>query len=224
MNSAEPPPGDFIVYGAAGTGSVMVEATLTLLGLPYRVVERRPHKDQADADALAALNPLRQVPSLVLPSGELMTESAAILIWLADAHPRSRLSPAVDAPERPAFLRWMSFVATQIYALYWVRDDLSRLAADKAHEPVIRARTTERIAVCWAQMEQQVSPGRYLLGEALTVLDLYVTVISRWGPRRARFYDLAPRMGDVVRRIDADPRLAELWAARFPFSAGWEGP
>lgn len=213
---------DYAVHGAAGTGSVIVEAALILLGLPYRVVERQPHRDQADAEALAALNPLRQVPALVLPSGELMTESEAILIWLADAHPQGRLSPGLDAPERPAFLRWMSYVATQIYALYWIRDDLSRLAADKAHEPVIKARTTERIAECWALMERQITPGRYLLGEDLSVLDLYVTVISRWGPRRRRFYDLAPRMGEVVRKVDADPRLAALWAARFPFSEGWE--
>jgi GST-like protein len=72
-------------------------------------------------------------------------------------------------------------------------------------------------------MEAQVNPGRYLLGDDLGVLDLYVTVISRWAPRRRRFYDLAPRMGEVVRRVDADPRLADLWSRRFPFVDGWEG-
>ena len=62
-----------------------------------------------------------------------------------------------------------------------------------------------------------------LLGDTLSVLDLYVTVISRWGPRRRRFYEVAPRLGEVARRIDTDPRLAELWAARFPSVEGWEG-
>ncbi len=41
--------------------------------------------------------------------------------------------------------------------------------------------------------------------------------------RRRRFYAVAPRMGKVVRRVDAEPRLAALWAARFPFTDGWEG-
>jgi len=214
----------YVVHGAAGSGSVMVEAALTLLGLPYQVVERAPYDKPADAEALAGLNPMRQVPALVLPSGELMTESAAILIWLADAHPQGRLSPAAHAPERPAFLRWMAYVAAQIYALYWVRDDPSRLAVDKPHEAVIKARTAERIAHCWAQMEPQVSPGRYLLGDEISVLDLYVTVVSRWGPRRRRFYEVAPRMGEVVRRVDAEPRLGAFWAERFPFEAGWEEP
>ena len=212
----------YVVYGAAGYGSVMVEAALTLLNLPYRVVERKPDESAEDAEAMGALNPLRQVPALVTPAGELITESAAMLIWLADAHPQGRLAPALDAPGRAQFLRWMAYVSAQIYALYWIRDDPSRLAADKAHEAVIQARIVERITHCWTQMEAQIAPGRYLAGEALSVLDLYVAVVSRWGPRRRRFYAVAPRMGEVVRRVDADPRLADFWAERFPFAAGWE--
>ena len=121
----------FVVYGARGSGSVPVEATLRLLGLPYEVIEREAWKP-ADSELMAPINPLRQVPALILPSGELFTESAAMLIWLADLYPQARLSPAPDDPKRPAFLRWMSFVSSQIYSLYWVRDDPSRLAADKA--------------------------------------------------------------------------------------------
>jgi len=216
--------GEYVVFGAAGSGSVPVEAALTLIGAPYRVVELPVWEDEAAADEMAKVNPMRQAPALVLPSGELMTESAAILIWLADAYPKARLGPAVDSPLRPRFLRWMSFIASQVYALYWIRDDLSRLAADKAHEPVLLERTAERIRHCWAVMEAQVAPaGRYLLGEDLSVLDLYLAVVSRWGPRRKAFYAAAPRLSEVVRRVDAEPRLQALWAERMPFSPGWEG-
>jgi GST-like protein len=71
-------------------------------------------------------------------------------------------------------------------------------------------------------MEAGLAPGRYLLGDQLTVLDLYVAVVSRFRPRRERFYAAAPRMGEVVRRLDADPRLADLWARRYPFAQGWD--
>ena len=213
----------YVVYGAAGTGSVPVEAALTLLGLPYRLAEEVMWDDKGTTDALAAVNPMRQVPALLLPGGELMTESAAILTWLADDHPEARLAPTMAQVTRPAFLRWMSFCSAAIYALYWIRDDPSRIADTEAGQILARERTAERILACWRIMEAQVSPDRYLLGDDLTVLDLYVTVMSRWAPRRRRFYEAAPKMAKVVRRVDADPRLAKLWAERFPFSEGWEG-
>jgi len=216
--------GDYRVYGAAGSGSVPVEAALTLIGAPYDVVERATWKDGAQAQAMAAVNPMRQVPALVLPSGELLTESAAILMHLAEAHPDARLAPVVGAPMRPAYLRWMSFISAQVYALFWIRDDPSRLTDDPAQAAAIKARTAQRIADCWRIMGEQVQPaGRFLLGDEIGVLDLYLAVVSRWGPRRKAFYAAAPNLAAPVRAVDAEPRLAALWAERFPFTEGWEG-
>jgi GST-like protein len=208
----------YVVYGQKGTGSVPVEATLLLLGEPYELLQpaqsENPQAGDLDAEAMARVNPMQQLPALVLPNGELMTESAAILIHLADSHPAAHMAPVPDDPRRPAFLRWMVFVAAQIYGQVWARDDLSRLAADEAHKPVIRERTAERMAYCWRIMDAQVSPGRYILGEDFSVLDLYVTVVSHWGPRRPRFYQEAPKIAEVVRRVDRDPRLEKFWAER----------
>ncbi|RYF92896.1 MAG: glutathione S-transferase family protein [Caulobacteraceae bacterium] len=213
----------FTLYGAAGSGSVPVEATLTLLGLPYALVEAPAwEKDAAVQATIARVNPMRQIPALVLPGGYVMTESAAILTWLADRHPGSGLAPGVDDAKRPAFLRWMSFVSASIYAHYWLRDDPSRLARTAEAQDYLLRRSTRRIADCWAMMDAQVSPGRYILGDTLTVLDLYVTVVSRFRPRRQVFYDRAPKMAEVVKRVDADPRLTAFWAERYPFDAGWD--
>jgi GST-like protein len=219
---------DYLVYGAKGSGSTAVEAALTLIGAPYEVVERAPFDSAADAAALAPVNPMRQVPALVLPSssghgGELMTESAAILIHLAERHPEASLAPTAESPLRPRFLRWMSFISAQIYALYWIRDAPARLAAEAAHETVLLARTATRISEAWAAMDAQITPaGRFLLGDTISVLDLYVSVASRWGPRRQAFYAAAPGLTPVVRAVDAEPRLAAFWAERFPFFEGWE--
>jgi len=213
----------YTIYGALGSGSVPVEATLTLLGQPYAVIEAPTWEGESEQAKVAVVNPLKQIPALVTPAGETITESAAILIWLADRHPEAGLSPALDSPLRAQFLRWMTFIPASIYSLFWVRDDPSRLVGDDAAmQARVKAATAERIADCWAMMESQLTPGRYLLGDQMTVLDLYVAVISRWGPRRVRFYEAAPRMAEVVRRVDADPRLAAFWAERFPFFDGWE--
>jgi len=187
------------------------------------VIEAPTWDGEIEQAKVAVVNPLKQIPALVTPAGETITESAAILIWLADNHPEAGLSPAPGAPERAQFLRWMTFIPASIYSLFWVRDDPSRLVGDDAAmQARVKAATADRIADCWAMMERQLEPGRYLLGDRMTVLDLYVAVVSRWGPRRVRFYEAAPRMAEVVRRVDADPRLAGFWAERFPFFYGWE--
>lgn len=216
--------GGYVVYGAQGSGSVAVEAALTLIGQPYEVVEAMTFDpaQQASGDRILAVNPLRQAPALVTREGAVMTESAAILIWLAEQHPEAGLAPAPGDPDRSAFLRWMSFVSSAIYAHYWLKDDPFRLISDPALHPEVDARIQDRISACWAVMEAGTTPGPYILGESVGVLDLYVAVVSRFRPRRQRFYAVAPRLGEAVRRVDADPRLAALWADRYPFETGWD--
>lgn len=206
----------YTVYGARGSGSVPIEAALTLIGAPYTVIEAVTWEGDAERDKVVSVNPMRQVPVLITPTGEILTESAAILMWLGEQHPEAALAPAVNDPRRGQFLRWMTFVPASVYPMYWVRDVPSRLAGeDPAAQEQIKARTAERVADCWAMMERQLTPGRFLLGDDLTMLDLYVSVVSRWTPHRRRFHEVAPRMGEVMRRVDTLPALVGFWAERF---------
>jgi GST-like protein len=210
-------PPSITLYGAQGSGSVAVEAALMLLGSPYTVIDAVTWAEPQARDRVAPANAMRQVPTLLLPDGEVMTESAAILIDLADRHPNSRLSPRLDDPRRRQFLRWMFYVSSAIYALHWIKPDVTRIGAPVDSRTAVVDAVHDRIAFCWSHMNAQISPGLYLLGDQLSVLDLYVTVISRFGPWRKRFYEVAPRLAPVVRRVDADSRLTAFWAERFPF-------
>src|SRR5579872_6422575 len=125
----------YLIYGAPGSGSVPIEAALTLIGAPYDVIGDDVVRPVACNPAANAVNPLHQVPVLGLPGGEVMTESAAILIYLADRHPQARLAPAPGDPGRAAFLRWMTYVSTAIYSLAWIRADPMRLVADATQAP-----------------------------------------------------------------------------------------
>src|SRR5262245_35137676 len=214
--------GTYVVYGSPGSGSVPVEAALTLIGAPYRVIGETVLRDVASNPEVLTVNPLGQVPALVLPSGEVMTESAAILIYLADQYPDAQLAPSHSDRRRPAFLRWMTYVSAAIYGLAWVRGDPMRLVSDERQVQVVLDRIAERRAECWRHMDNQIEPRQFLLGNELGVLDLYVATISRWSPRRKRFYREAPKMAEVVRHVDVDPRLIKLWDTRFPFDEGWE--
>jgi GST-like protein len=211
------------IYGAEGSGSVAVELTLTLLGIPYKVVEAVTWVEKAAQERVAAVNPARQVPAVVFPSGQIMTESAAILIYFADLHPEAGLAPRPTDPKRAEYLRWMSYVSSAIYSWFWAKGDPMRLALRAGDGPAMVDRIHDRIAACWRMMDEQITPGRYILGDEMTVLDIYVTVISRFGPWRNRFYKTAPKLSEIVRCMDADPRLKPFWDKRFPFDDDWEG-
>ncbi len=211
--------GGYLLQGAPGTGAVAVEAALRLAGAAYELADARPDDSAA---GVAPNNPMRQVPSLTFPDGETLTESAAILMRIAELHPAAGLAPGVHDATRGQYLRWMSFVSSAIYAHFWLKDDPSRLVADPTLHVDVGERIEARILDCWTIMERQTDPGRYILGDRLGALDLYVAVVSRFRPRRQRFYAVAPGLGEVVRRVDADPRLATLWAERYPFFEGWD--
>ncbi|MEP6503618.1 MAG: glutathione S-transferase family protein [Betaproteobacteria bacterium] len=212
-----PSPRPLTVYGSKASGSVAVEAALTLLAVPYVLVEGATWASEQARERVAPVNAMRQIPTLVLPDGEIMTESAAILVYLADLYTHARLAPAPTDPVRRQFLRWMAYVSSAIYSLHWIKPDVGRIGAPARSRQAVVDAVHDRIAFCWAHMDSQLQPGRYLLGDELTVLDLYVTVVSRFGPWRERFRAVAPRMAPVVQRVDEDPRFAAFWRERFPF-------
>jgi GST-like protein len=215
-NALTPHTQELTLYGAAGSGSVAIEAALTLLQIPYKMVEGQTWSSEAARIQVSRQNAMRQIPTLLFPDGEVLTESAAILIYLADGHPEAGLAPALSDPARRQFLRWMFFVSSAIYSLHWIKPDVTRIGAPQvAREDVVNA-VHERIAFCWRTMDAELNPGKYLLGDRLSVLDLYVAVVSRFGPWRERFYVEAPRMTAAVKRVDEEPRLEALWARRFP--------
>jgi GST-like protein len=215
--------GRYIVYGSPGSGSVPVEAALTLIGAPYEVIGETVLRDVARNSAVFKVNPLGQVPALVIPGGEvddrkcghsdLAGRSISRCGFGATAQRREASSvPTVDG------LRLLGDLRARLGARRSMR-----LISDERQVEVVLDRIADRRADCWRWMDAQIEPRRYLLGDELSVLDLYVATISRWSPRRTRFYREAPKMAAIVRRVDTDPRLAELWGTRFPFHEGWEG-
>ena len=205
-----------ILYGSEASGSVAVEAALTLLDIPFEVIEGATWVEATARERVGEANAMRQIPTIVFPGGEVMTESAAILIDLADRYPERALAPPLQSALRRPFLRWMIFVSSAIYSLHWIKPDVRRIGvAPDMRDSVVHA-VHERIAFCWSVMDRELPMGRFLLGDMVSVLDLYVAVVSRFGPWRDRFYEAAPRMTPAIKAIDAHPQLTALWTRRFP--------
>jgi GST-like protein len=208
-------PTPYTLLASKGCGSAVVEACLAVAGLPH-TVEEIPYGQPGPArDRLLALNPLGQVPTLVLPDGTVMTESAAMALHLAEQAPGAGLAPAPDDPARPAFLRWLAFLVGAVYPNFTYGDDPSRYVSGEAAIADLRASTDAYCQRCWRIVEEALDPGPWFLGERFSVLDLYVSVMSRWRPRRAWFAEHCPKLHEVALRVDGDPRVAGVWARNY---------
>ncbi|EYF06273.1 glutathione S-transferase family protein [Chondromyces apiculatus] len=205
------------IHGFKGWGSVIVEAACALVGEPYTLHEVEPGAPGPAFDALLRLNPLGQVPTVVLPDGTVMTESAAIILWLLERHPGSDLAPPPGDPRRPVFLRWLIYFVAAIYPMYTVGDYPARWGAEGEEAGNrLKEATVQRTLSCWKNIEENLSPGQYLLGDKLTMLDVYGSAMSRWRPGRARIRAVAPRAVAAAERAEAHPVLAEVFKHNFP--------
>jgi len=204
------------LYGEPGWGSVLVEAQLAWYGLDFDFVKTGDLF--ADASARAALekfNPLAQIPTLVLPSGEVMTESAAITLWLADLTKSDDLVPRAGESERARFLRWLIFITSNIYPTYTYADDPSRFVSDEGAREGFAEKVFAYGRKLYGVLNEEAR-GDWFLGERFSAIDIYIGAMSHWRPRRAWFDENAPKLAAIADRALALPRLAEVWARNYP--------
>ena len=103
------------LMSSVGCGSVIVEMAFALAGLPVDVTEIPYGKPGPERDRLLSLNPLGQVPVLVLPGGDVMTESAAMVLHLDDLVPEAGLLPRPGDAGRPAALNQLVLLVAAVY-------------------------------------------------------------------------------------------------------------
>lgn len=212
---------DYILHGNPGWGSAIVEAQLAWYGLPFRYLATGDLFSSEEARAkLRPLNPLTQVPTLVLPHeggvGQVMTESAAITLHLADLTGRDDLVPGPRAPERAAFLRWLVFIVANIYPTFTYADDPARFvkAGDEAVRKAFRAEVDAYAQRLWQAVEAAAGTP-WMLGSRLSALDIYAAVMTQWRPRRDWFQQHAPRVLAAADAAAALPALAPVMASNF---------
>src|SRR6516225_567017 len=99
----------YILYGDKRSGAFSVEAALAEADAPYKFEIVSLDKNEQKAPSFLAINPSGKMPALVLPTGEIVTESAGLLFTIADRHPDSGLLPKPGTAERAQAYRWITF-------------------------------------------------------------------------------------------------------------------
>jgi len=205
------------LYGTQGSGSAAIEAALAVAGLEARLVDAASWQPSPGLDELKRVNPLAQIPTLVLADGSVLTESAAILIHLGLEHPQSGLL-ASEPSGRAQQIRGLVYIAANCYAGIGILDYPERWypAPDDAVKEAMRTRGRARLHELWQLFADQFPARPWLAGDRLGALDILAATVSMWSGARAALAAARPQFAQLLARIEADPRIAPVWARHWP--------
>ena len=206
---------DYRLLGCRGCGSFIVEAAFRVAGIAYQYEEVDYEQPGPARDRLISLNPLGQVPTLIMPDGSVMTESAAILLLVNDLAPQAGLVPPPGAPERARFLRWLVFLVAAIYPTFTYGDDPKKWLPDPADAATLRSATDRHRQKLWRQIEAEITPDPWFLGTRFSALDLYVGAMVHWRPRQAWFAEECPKLAAIAVETERLPALTPLFRQHF---------
>ena len=179
---------------------IMPRWLLEEMAEPYELITFDMQKKDQKKPEYLAINALGKLPALDV-DGRVMTEAAAILLYLADLRPEKGFAPALDDPERGRYLTLM-------------------VHGPAALEPAILDKQLKRkwveangwgtLEEEYAFVEQHLGDGPWLLGERFTAADVEIGGQLVWATMLK--IDLPPKLADYVKRLMARPALAQLFA------------
>ncbi|APV49829.1 hypothetical protein BWI17_09145 [Betaproteobacteria bacterium GR16-43] len=204
-----------LLVGAAGCGSIIVEFGLNLAGIAYDYEEVDYSDDSPTRARLLQVNPLGQVPALVLPDGKVMSESLAILHWIQDQKPAVALIPPPGDAARADFYRWAVFLIAAVYPTWTYGDDGKKwVGGDAAAGKALRDSTDEHRKKLLKQMEGACGAPHFL-GKRFSAIDLYLAAMSHWRPGKDWWSSHVPKLLAAARAAIDRPEVSRIIARDF---------
>ncbi|KFC73836.1 Glutathione S-transferase domain protein [Bosea sp. LC85] len=184
------------LYYAPGACSLSPHIALREAGLPFTLekVDTKTRTTETGAD-FTTVNPRGYVPALQLDSGEVLTEGAAIVQYIADLKPEAELAPKAGTLARARLQEELNFIASELHKAF--APLFSTTLGDDA-----RREAKEKVARRFGDVEQKLSDGRpYLLGETFSVADAYLFVVTNWANHTGVALDAWPKLQAFMQRL-----------------------
>lgn len=195
------------LYYSPGACSLSPHIVAREAGLPIDLikVDLAAKKTETGAD-FRAVAPKGQVPTLALDSGEILTEGAAIVQYLADKAPASGLAPAAGTMERYRLVEWLNYVASEMHKGY---SPLWNPKTPDAYKEMAKA----NLAARYAYLNDHLAKRQYLMGDKFSVADAYLFTVTGWAKHVG--VDLTPyaHVNAYLGRIAARPKVQEALKA-----------
>lgn len=204
----------YTLYGTNKTGTCAIQAALAELDVGYRFVEVSTREGQHLNESYRRVNPRQQVPALKLPDGTVVTEGPAILLHLVDAHPETPLAPPPGSSERSLMTRWLVYFCANVYEGELRKLFPERYTTESSGSHGVQAAAVDYVNRHYRIFEEFIDVGPYVFGDKLTVLDIYVWMLSQWmdGPWLSAH---CPKIAALAEQVKMRPRVAPIHQANF---------
>jgi len=199
-----------VLYGSQSTASLVVHWLLIELGIAHELHQLDFERREQKSPDYLALNPAGRVPTLLI-DGQVLTESAAIAMHLADLHPQAGLAPAPGTPARGDYYRWMCFCVYTLMPAYrgWF---YPQEPAGPAFADAAREQARQQLEAAWQQLDAHLAgKGPYVLGAQPCTADFMLTMLMRWSRNMPRPTDSWPALAAHAARMKARPAFAEVY-------------
>lgn len=201
------------LYHAPGTCALASHIALEQAGANYQAVRVDFARQEQRSPEYLRVNPKGRVPALVTEHGTL-TETPAILQYIAQTHPQARLAPLDDAYALARMNAFNSYLCSTVHVAHAHKRRGARWADDAAAHEAMARKVPQNMADCFTLIEHEYLQGPWVLGEQLSVSDAYLFTLASWlegdGVDPSRF----PKVADHTRRMQALPAVSKVLAAQ----------
>lgn len=206
------------LFGADGSGSAAIEIALAMCEVEFQLTVASSWQGGSGSDELKNINPLMQVPTLVLPDGTLLTESVAIMTWLGLAYPQSGLLTQHPS-ERAVQLRSLAYIAANCYAAIGIIDYPQRWLPNASEEDLeqLKAGAQERLHQCWDGFSD-IFGAQAWRPSNLDAAQVLASVVSRWSGAREHLRISRPDFYRSLLQIDAHATVQPVAQRHWPAS------
>lgn len=195
------------LYYAPGACSLAVHIVTKELGIPVETVKvDLKAKKTADGGDFTKVNSKGYVPALQLDDGAVLTEGPAITQYLADQNPAGNLAPKAGSIDRVRLQEWLNFITSEMHK--GVGNFFNPAITEEWKKAV-----SDRLAVRFGWLDEQLAGKQYLMGDQFTVADPYLFTIINW--TYAVKFDISkwPNVVEYHKRVGARPKVQEAMKA-----------
>jgi glutathione S-transferase len=200
------------LYFTPHTCALASHIALEAAGAEFRLHRVDFAKNEQRSAEYLRINAKARVPALVTQRG-ILTETPAILAYVAQTYPQAQLAPVDDAFEFARVQAFNSYLCSTVHVAHAHRIRGSRWADDEAAIEAMKRKVPQSVGACFELIENEMLQGPWVMGERYTICDMYLFTLAQWLEIDGVDVSRLPRVIDHRRRMSADPAVTKAIAA-----------